>query len=93
MGGELGHELSDGNGDRPDRRDLTEISTFKPRGPHDRAMSDAAEKYCPDCDEEQTFWLTARTELHLGRKRKFRCEECNYGFVTIDGTVDTSATA
>ncbi|GAB3690929.1 hypothetical protein GCM10028857_27780 [Salinarchaeum chitinilyticum] len=56
-------------------------------------MSDELEHTCPDCSEEQTFWLTARTELHLGRKRKFRCEECNYGIVKIDHTVDTSVQA
>lgn len=56
-------------------------------------MSDELELECPDCGETRAFWLTARTELHLGRKRKFRCEECNYGVVRIDEAVDTSARA
>jgi len=53
-------------------------------------MSDERELFCPECGEEQTFWVTARTEVHLGRKRKWRCSECNYGFVQIDETVDTA---
>jgi len=56
-------------------------------------MSDELERECPDCGEEQTFWMTARTELHLGRKRKWKCAECAYGFVRIDDVVDTSASA
>jgi len=56
-------------------------------------MSDELELECPDCGEEQTFWLTARTEMHIGRKRKFRCAECNYGIVRIDHTVDTAVQA
>lgn len=54
---------------------------------------DGLQRHCPDCGEEQTFWLTARTEVQLGRKRKYSCSECEYGFVRIDGTVDTSAAA
>lgn len=54
---------------------------------------DELQHYCPDCGEEQQFWMTARTELKLGRKRKYSCAECDYGFVRIDGTVDTSVEA
>jgi rubredoxin len=54
---------------------------------------DELQGYCPECAGEQTFWLTARTELELGRKRKYSCSECDYGFVRIDGTVDTSVEA
>jgi hypothetical protein len=46
---------------------------------------------CPNCEDEQEFWLTARTTLHLGEKRKWHCSECDYGVVRIDETVDTSA--
>lgn len=56
-------------------------------------MNDELEQYCPECETERTFWMTARTELHLGRKRKYRCAECNHGFVRIDETVDTSVKA
>jgi len=45
---------------------------------------------CPVCGETRTFWKTARTKIHLGTKRKWDCAECGYGFVRIDGTVDTS---
>lgn len=51
------------------------------------------ERHCPVCDEDRTFWLTASTELHLGEKSKYRCSECDHGFVRIDGDVDTSVEA
>lgn len=51
------------------------------------------DQYCPQCEAEHTFWLAASTELHLGTKTKWRCPECDYGFVKIDETVDTGATA
>jgi len=51
------------------------------------------DQYCPQCEAERTFWLAASTELHLGTKTKWRCPECDYGFVKIDETVDTGATA
>lgn len=54
---------------------------------------DELQRHCPDCGEKQTFWMTARTELELGRKRKYSCAECEYGFVRIDEAVDTSAEA
>ena len=55
------------------------------------AMERAA--HCPHCDAERSFWRVASTELHLGEKVKWRCPECDYGFVRIGGTVDTSAGA
>ncbi|MFB6176894.1 MAG: hypothetical protein ABEI99_07085 [Halobaculum sp.] len=47
---------------------------------------------CPECGEEQTFWKTASMEVHIGEKTKWRCSECDYGFVLIDGEngVDSS---
>lgn len=48
-------------------------------------------KHCPECDEEKTFWLAASTNLHLGKKTKWRCPDCDYGFVRIDGDVDTAS--
>ncbi len=49
------------------------------------------ETHCPNCEEEQTFWLTASTELHLGTKLKWRCSECERGIVQIGDAVDTSS--
>ena len=47
------------------------------------------EQECPECDELRTFWKTASTTLHLGTKQKWQCTECGFGFVRIDGAVDT----
>lgn len=48
---------------------------------------------CPNCDGERTFWRVASTQVHLGEKVKWHCEDCDYGFVRIDGEVDTGASA
>ncbi|WP_435333450.1 hypothetical protein [Haloarchaeobius sp. TZWWS8] len=48
------------------------------------------EHYCPTCEEEETFYKAASTNVHLGKKMKWHCTECDYGFVKIDGAVDTS---
>lgn len=53
-------------------------------------MDMAQTVHCPNCDSDTEFWLTARTNLHLGEKHKWDCSECEYGFVQIDETVDTS---
>ena len=45
---------------------------------------------CPDCGETKTFYRAASTTLHLGEKIKWHCPDCDYGFVRIDGDVDTS---
>lgn len=47
------------------------------------------EHFCPRCGEERSFRKVARTTLHLGKKTKWACPECTYGFVQVDG-VDTS---
>jgi rubredoxin len=44
---------------------------------------------CPECGGTE-FWLTASTLVELGEKVKYDCSNCEYGFVRIDGTVDTS---
>lgn len=49
------------------------------------------EHACPDCGDEQAFYRAASTELHLGEKVKWRCPECDYGFVRIGDAVDTAA--
>ena len=46
---------------------------------------------CPRCGEERAFWKTASTEVHIGVKTKWRCQNCDYGLVRIDGEVDSSA--
>jgi predicted RNA-binding Zn-ribbon protein involved in translation (DUF1610 family) len=51
------------------------------------------EAYCPNCGETQTFYRAASTEMHLGKKIKWHCPDCDYGFVRIDETVDTSVSA
>lgn len=48
-------------------------------------MAPTEEQYCPDCDEDTSHRLIARTRLHLGIKRKWRCETCENRIVTIDG--------
>lgn len=53
-------------------------------------MSMDRDEFCPDCGEDRTFYRAASTELHLGEKVKWRCPECDWGFVQIDGAVDTS---
>jgi ribosomal protein L37AE/L43A len=53
------------------------------------SMSLEMDHDCPACGEERTFWRTASTHLHLGEKIKWRCSECEYGFVRI-GDIDTS---
>ena len=49
------------------------------------------EAWCPSCEAEQTFWRTASTTLHLGRKVKWACTACDHRLVRIDGAVDTGA--
>ena len=44
---------------------------------------------CPSCGGEKTFYRAASTTLHLGEKTKWRCPECDFGFVKING-IDTS---
>ncbi|MFB6165754.1 MAG: hypothetical protein ABEJ31_11400 [Haloarculaceae archaeon] len=56
-------------------------------------MAMELDRYCPHCGAEKTFYRSASTTLHLGEKIKWQCPDCDYGFVTIDGTVDTGAEA
>ena len=45
---------------------------------------------CPRCGET-TFYRSASTLVHLGEKVKWQCTgDCGYGFVRIDGAVDTA---
>lgn len=47
------------------------------------------DRECPNCGETG-FWRTASMMIHIGEKVKWSCNECEYGFVTIDETVDTA---
>lgn len=46
---------------------------------------------CPCC-EATVFYRSGSTQLHLGEKVKWTCtgEDCDYGFVRIGDTVDSS---
>jgi rubredoxin len=56
-------------------------------------MSMELERTCPECGESKTFYRAASTTLHLGEKVKWHCPDCDYGFVKIDGAVDTGVEA
>ncbi|MFB6161251.1 MAG: hypothetical protein ABEJ61_08755 [Haloferacaceae archaeon] len=43
------------------------------------------EHTCPDCETVRPFYRTAATTLHLGEKTKWRCPECEFGFVQVNG--------
>lgn len=68
-----------------------EPATRKPERAFPPHMTSELEQYCPQCETERTFWLTASMELHLGLKTKWSCPECEYGMVRIDGDIDSSA--
>ncbi|SFR61739.1 DUF7838 family putative zinc beta-ribbon protein [Halogeometricum limi] len=53
-------------------------------------MSMEIERECPSCGETATFWKTAYMEIHLGKKTKWRCAECGYGYIQIDGDISTA---
>ncbi|MFC6835492.1 DUF7838 family putative zinc beta-ribbon protein [Halomarina ordinaria] len=54
-------------------------------------MSLEIEHYCPKCGEERDFYRTASTLVHLGEKTKWRCTECDYGFVKIGDDIESDA--
>ena len=56
-------------------------------------MSLELEHDCPQCGESKVFYRAASTTMHLGEKVKWHCPDCTYGFVRIDGEVDTGASA
>lgn len=53
-------------------------------------MSQELDQTCPSCETERTFYRVASTNLHLGLKTKWHCPECDYGFVRINGDIDTN---
>ncbi|GAB7094103.1 hypothetical protein JCM30237_12550 [Halolamina litorea] len=48
-------------------------------------MSLETEHECPECGGTRTFWKVAAMNLHLGKKVKWHCEDCDYGYIQIDG--------
>ncbi|NIC00190.1 hypothetical protein [Halobacterium sp. R2-5] len=56
-------------------------------------MASELEHECPKCEETQSFYRAAATELHLGLKTKWYCPECGYGFIRIDGDISSAASA
>lgn len=56
-------------------------------------MASELEHECPDCGEERTFYRVAWTNLHLGKKTKWSCPDCEFGFIQINGDISTASTA
>ena len=56
-------------------------------------MTEELTRMCPHCETERTFYIAASTNLHLGKKTKWHCPECDYGFVRIGDVLDTGAEA
>ena len=50
-------------------------------------MGPTTEMHCSQCATATTHWLVARTTLHLGTKRKWECNECEYRVVTVNDTI------
>lgn len=52
------------------------------------------EHECPHC-ESNSFWRIASTRVGLGQKVKWECtgDDCDYRFVKINSTVDSSVDA
>ena len=53
-------------------------------------MAPSGELFCPECEAETSHRLVARTKLHLGVKRKWRCENCEHRVVTINNSIPTT---
>ncbi|MFW5939137.1 MAG: hypothetical protein ACOCSD_00510 [Halolamina sp.] len=48
-------------------------------------MTLEAEHDCPECGGTRTFWKVAAMNLHLGKKTKWHCADCDYGFIEVNG--------
>lgn len=53
-------------------------------------MTDELTRTCPECGTERSYYIAARTNLHLGEKTKWGCPECDFRFVRIDGDIDSA---
>lgn len=47
------------------------------------SMSLEKEMKCPQCEAVVSFYRTAAMNTQLGEKQKWRCPECEYGFVQV----------
>jgi hypothetical protein len=47
------------------------------------SMSLEKKMECPQCEAIVSFYRTAAMNTQLGEKRKWRCPECEYGFVQV----------
>lgn len=54
-------------------------------------MASELDRECPRCDTTRAFHRAASTNLHLGLKTKWKCPECEFGLVRIDGDIDSAA--
>jgi endogenous inhibitor of DNA gyrase (YacG/DUF329 family) len=50
-------------------------------------------RHCPECGEETTYWLSASTLVHLGKKTKWHCSECDHSVVRIGEEIEADAYA
>ena len=65
---------------------------FKPGRAEPGSMSLEREYDCPEC-AGSTFWRTASMKIQLGEKTKWRCDDCGYGFIEIDGITTAKASS
>lgn len=71
---------------------MTRTSIFKSGRAEAGGMSLEREYDCPECDAT-TFRRTASMKIQLGEKTKWRCAECGYGFIEIDGISTAKASS
>lgn len=79
----------------PDRQSIHETTgtcTFNLTPAGSCGMGTERDGHCPTCGEVRSFYRAASTRLALGPKVKWKCPECDYGFVTIGDVVDTGTT-
>lgn len=53
-------------------------------------MSMHREQSCPECGETTAFTRVATTNVNLGLKVKWRCDDCGFTTVQIGDVVDTA---
>lgn len=56
-------------------------------------MAPEATFHCPECEQQRSFELSARTHLSLGEKSKWQCTDCDHVIIRIDDTITTTAQA
>lgn len=53
-------------------------------------MTMTQQRYCPSCGEQREFTQAATTNLNIGLKVKWRCEECGHQSIQIGTEIDTA---